>query len=91
MWEAMARPVIGPNPGTTLTTPGGKPAAAISSANFSAVNGVCSAGLRTTVLPAARHGPSFHAVIYMKNIIINYQKIFLSFLIIISMRIIRII
>ena len=25
-WEAMAAPAVGPNPGITLTTPGGKPA-----------------------------------------------------------------
>ncbi len=33
------------------------------SASFSTVNGVCSDGLRTTVLPAASAGASFHAAI----------------------------
>ena len=34
-----------------------------SSPRRSAVNGVCSAGLNTTVLPPARAGPSFQAAI----------------------------
>ena len=42
-----------------LTTPGGKPVSAISSAMRSEVSGVSSAGFSTTVLPAARAGPSF--------------------------------
>ena len=39
------------------------PAPAISSASFSALSGVCSAGLRTTQLPVASAGPTFHAAI----------------------------
>ena len=42
-----------------LTTPGGKPTSAISSAMRSEVSGVSSAGFITTVLPAARAGPIF--------------------------------
>ena len=42
-------------------TPGGKPASAAKAAIARAVRGVCSAGLRTTVLPQASAGPNFHA------------------------------
>ncbi len=52
-----------PNPVTTFTTPGGSPASVISSPSRSADSGVCSAGLSTTVHPAASAGPSFHAAI----------------------------
>jgi ribulose 1,5-bisphosphate synthetase/thiazole synthase len=45
-----------------LTTPGGNPASATSSATRRLLNGVSSAGLSTTVLPAARAGPIFHEV-----------------------------
>ena len=62
-WAASAAPAVSPNPVTTFTTPSGTPASAISSASRSAVSGVCSAGLRTTQLPAASAGPSFHAAI----------------------------
>ena len=55
-----AMPTLPPGPVTTLTTPSGIPASAHSSANFRAVSGVCEAGLRTIVLPAARAGASFH-------------------------------
>ncbi len=58
-WPPGARPRRGPCPGTMLTTPGGKPTSAISSATRSEVSGVSSAGLRTTVLPAASAGPIF--------------------------------
>lgn len=40
-----------PKPGTTLITPGGKPASLLNCAIYKAVKGVCSAGFRTTVLP----------------------------------------
>ena len=46
-----------------FSTPGGRPASAASSANASAVSGVNSAGLRTTVQPAASAGATFHASI----------------------------
>ena len=60
---ARAAPAVSPKPDTTLTTPSGTPASAMSSASRSAVSGVCSAGLSTTVQPAASAGPSFHAAI----------------------------
>ena len=60
---ASAAPAVSPNPVTTLTTPSGTPASAISPASRSAVSGVCSAGLSTTQFPVARAGPSFHAAI----------------------------
>ena len=63
MCAASAAPAVSPKPGTTLTTPSGMPASAISSASRSAVSGVCSAGLRTTQFPVARAGPSFQAAI----------------------------
>ena len=46
-----------------LTTPSGKPASWMSEASSIAPTGVCSAGLRTTVLPAASAGASFQAAI----------------------------
>lgn len=50
-WCVREEPAADPNPGTTLTTPAGIPASFTSSANTSAVKGVCSAGLTTTVHP----------------------------------------
>ena len=50
-------PTIEPFPGMTVKTPSGKPASRPSSPRRIAVNGVSSAGLRTTVLPAASAGP----------------------------------
>jgi hypothetical protein len=60
--SASRAPTTGPVPVTTLTAPGGR-MSATSSANFSVVSGVCSDGLMTTVLPAARMGAIFHAAI----------------------------
>src|SRR3546814_2712732 len=60
-WATSRAPTSGPSPGTTLTTPGGNPAASNSRASASDDAGVDSAGLRTTVQPAASAGPSFHA------------------------------
>ena len=57
------RPTMLPGPATTLTTPSGSPASSAIRSNSSAVSGVSSAGLSTTVLPAASAGPSFHAAI----------------------------
>ena len=48
---------------TMLTTPGGRSASAMISASTSAVSGVVSAGLSTTVLPQASAGAIFHAAI----------------------------
>ena len=52
-----------PGPGTMLTTPGGRSAWRQTSAKSSALSGVVEAGLRTTVLPAARAGAIFQASI----------------------------
>ena len=54
---------MSPAPVTMLTTPGGRSACWQISAKSSAVSGVVSAGLRTTVLPAASAGAIFHASI----------------------------
>lgn len=51
------------SPVTMFTVPGGKPASSISSARRSADSGVCSAGLSTTVQPAAGAGATFQAAI----------------------------
>src|SRR5436309_14213557 len=59
----MAAPADSPKPLTILTTPGGKPASSNQLANSSAVRGVCSAGLRTQVQPAAMAGASFQEAI----------------------------
>ena len=56
------RPTGSPRPQMTLTTPGGKTSAS-SSASRSAVRGVCSEGLTTSVLPAASAGAIFQAAI----------------------------
>ena len=60
--SASAAPVL-PSPVTMLTTPGGNPACSKSSPNNSVLMGVCSAGLKTQVQPAAKAGASFHAAI----------------------------
>ena len=54
---------VEPSPVTMLTTPGGTCACRQTSANRSAVSGVVSAGLSTTVLPHASAGAIFHASI----------------------------
>ena len=54
-------PAPGPSPVTMLITPAGTPTPSKSSASASIDSGVCSAGLSTTVQPAASAGPSFHA------------------------------
>ena len=51
-----------PGPATTFTTPSGSTSAA-SCSKRSAVSGVSSAGLSTTVLPAASAGAIFQAAI----------------------------
>jgi hypothetical protein len=48
---------------STLTTPSGTPASASRSAMYSAVSGVSSAGLSTTVQPAASAGPILRVAI----------------------------
>ncbi len=54
---------VRPSPVTTLSTPGGSPAARTTSAKRSAVSEVNSAGLSTTVFPIASAGATFHASI----------------------------
>ena len=49
-------PSSGPEPVTTCSTPGGRPASASSSAAHSAEYGVCPSGLAMTALPAASAG-----------------------------------
>ncbi len=61
--SAIELPAPGPKPVTMLRTPSGSPASMINSPRRRAVSGVCSAGLRMTVLPQASAGPSFHAAI----------------------------
>ncbi len=60
--SVISAPVF-PSPVTMLTTPGGSPTELQISANTSAEIDVNSAGLRTTVLPAAKAGAIFHASI----------------------------
>lgn len=50
-------------PGTTFTTPLGKPASLESLAAYNALSGVSSAGLRTIVQPVAKAGAHFHEAI----------------------------
>ena len=52
---------VRPSPVTMLTTPGGSSAWRTTSQKRSAESGVVSAGLSTTVLPAASAGAIFHA------------------------------
>jgi hypothetical protein len=58
---AMAAPATLPWPLMMLTTPGGKPASLTRLAKYKIESGVCSAGLRTTVLPHASAGPSLRS------------------------------
>lgn len=60
-WDRLA-PVY-PNPDTIFITPGGNPASEISLPIIKAVNGVCSAGFRTIVHPAANAGATFQHII----------------------------
>ena len=61
-WVTSSAPAGSPWPPIALRTPGGR-MSAHHSANFSVVTGVVSAGLRTTVLPAASAGPIFQIAI----------------------------
>src|SRR3954465_4599892 len=60
-WSTSGEPASAPKPVTTFTTPGGMPARATILANSSVEAEGYSDGLITAVLPAARHGASFHA------------------------------
>jgi hypothetical protein len=62
--SASAAPATAPTPLITFRTPGGMPASAAMSASSIAVSGVCSDGLRTTLLPVASAGARlFDAII----------------------------
>lgn len=52
-----------PKPVIMLITPGGNPALTKRDPNKRAVKGVCSAGFKITVHPAARAGATFQAII----------------------------
>ena len=52
-------PAVSPNPVITWTTPGGSPASSRIFGISSAVSGVCSAGFRMNVHPAAIAGATF--------------------------------
>src|SRR5574342_614965 len=56
----MALPTTLPLPGTTLSTPAGRPHSCAYSANLSIDSGVFVAGFNTTVLPHASAGAIFH-------------------------------
>ena len=60
--DASGLPASTPKPFTTLSTPAGS-RSPISSISLRIDHGVCSAGLRTTQLPAARAGASFQTAI----------------------------
>ena len=57
-----------PGPATTLSTPSGSPASRAIFSSSSAVSGVSSAGLRTTVLPAASAGATFQEAIVEREV-----------------------
>src|SRR5947209_17044943 len=59
-WEDSGAPAVSPNPCTTLNTPVGTPASSSTEASRVVVNGDHSAGLSTTVLPAASAGAIRH-------------------------------
>ena len=59
MCSERAAPAVGPYPGTTLTTPIGKPAYLERAAKYKAVSGVSSDGLITTTFPVATAGANF--------------------------------
>jgi hypothetical protein len=61
-WSTSGCPASTPNPVTTLTAPGGKPASTASSASRSTVADVYSDGLITTVLPTHSAGASLLVV-----------------------------
>ena len=62
-WTTSAAPASLPRPQTTFSTPSGIPASSASSPSRRLESGASSAGLSTTVFPAASAGPSFQAAI----------------------------
>jgi len=61
--SASGLPASGPKPGSTLSTPGGRPACSPRSAKRRALKGDFSLGLSTTALPAASAGAIFQTAI----------------------------
>ena len=61
-WSTRAWPASLPNPVTTLTAPGGKPASITNSASLRTVADVYSDGLITTVFPTHKAGASLLVV-----------------------------
>ncbi len=59
--RASALPVTVPWPGSTVSTPSGRPASAARAARCRVERGVASAGLSSSELPAASAGPTFQA------------------------------
>ena len=57
--DVSGAPHVSPNPVSTFSTPAGRPASSRIFGISSAVSGVCSAGLRITVHPAAIAGATF--------------------------------
>src|SRR6516164_2215623 len=62
-FEVSSAPISAADPVITLKTPLGTPARSASSASASAENGVCDAGLTTTVHPAAIAGAALRVII----------------------------
>src|SRR3954453_22555489 len=60
--DTSASPAAAPEPVTTLTTPGGKPASFTNSTTRTTASGSCGAGFTTTVLPMASAGPILPAM-----------------------------
>ena len=56
-----AAPTVSPRPGTSCSAPWGTPASCRICTMAAAVSGVCSAGLASTVLPAARAAATWPA------------------------------
>ena len=64
-WATKRAPTTLPLPGRISRTPSGRPASSASSPMRNALSGVSSAGLTTTVLPAASAGANPQAAIAM--------------------------
>src|SRR5262249_58364854 len=62
-FDVSSAPISVADPVITLNTPRGTPARSASSASASAENGVCDAGFKTTVQPAAIAGPALRVII----------------------------
>src|SRR5205085_53878 len=62
-WVTRASPILAPQPGSTWSAPGGRPASIAIRPNIRAVSGDREAGFSTTVLPAASAGATFQQAI----------------------------